>query len=96
MALDPYPKLLIVLAAVSCSGLCGFFAFVALYRLFLHPLRKVPGPTLAAITRLYDFYYDCILRGKFAFEIEKLHKTYGISNTDLVLNPVKEFPCGLL
>lgn len=53
------------------------FSSLVIYRLFLHPLSKVPGPKLAAISRLYDFYYDCILGGKFSFKIEELHEIYG-------------------
>jgi hypothetical protein len=58
----------------------GGFVLLALYRLYFHPLAKVPGPRLAAISRLYDFYFDCLLNGggKFAFQIEQLHKQYGL------------------
>ena len=54
--------------------------FVPLYRLFLHPLASIPGPPLAAITRLYAFYFNVIQGGKFYLEIERLHHVYGTQN----------------
>ncbi|KAL1956602.1 hypothetical protein VTO42DRAFT_6949 [Malbranchea cinnamomea] len=36
-----------------------------------------PGPKLAAATFWYEFYYDAILKGKYAFKIRELHKKYG-------------------
>jgi len=53
------------------------FSSLVIYRLFFHPLSKVPGPKLAAISRFYDFYYDCVQGGKFSFRIEELHDLYG-------------------
>lgn len=73
MALTIYLRLAVSLALASLGGL----ASLIIYRLFFHPLSKVPGPKLAAISRLYDFYYDCILGGKFVFKIEELHTQYG-------------------
>ncbi|KAL2018475.1 hypothetical protein VTK56DRAFT_831 [Thermocarpiscus australiensis] len=55
----------------------AYFAVVALYRLCFHPLAKFPGPKLAALTRLYEGYYDVILDGQYTFKIEQLHKKYG-------------------
>ncbi|KAL5354952.1 cytochrome P450 [Aspergillus floccosus] len=47
------------------------------YRLYFHPLSKIPGPRLTAATHLYEFYYDVIVGGKFFLQIEKWHQTYG-------------------
>ena len=58
-------------------NLIGFPLLVIVYRLFFHSLAKIPGPKLAALSRLYEFYYDCILGGKFVFKIEELHEQYG-------------------
>lgn len=49
----------------------------AVQRLFLSPISKFPGPTLAALTFWYEFYYDVYLPGQYIFKIEELHKTYG-------------------
>ena len=48
------------------------------YRLYLSPLAQVPGPKTAAVSGLYEFYYDCVLGGKYAFEIERMHDAYGM------------------
>lgn len=58
----------------------GFLAYILLrsvYRLYFHPLRKIPGPKLAAITHGYEFYYNVIKRGMYVWEIERLHQIYG-------------------
>jgi hypothetical protein len=42
----------------------GYFAYLALYRLFLSPVARVPGPKLAALSLWYECYY-----GKATFPI---------------------------
>lgn len=65
----------------------------AVYRLYLSPLSKFPGPKLAALTLWYEVfhltspilsnilryesYYDVILGGQYTFHIKKLHDQYG-------------------
>jgi hypothetical protein len=63
-------------------ALAGFFATLyavtkVIYRLYLSPLSKVPGPKLAAITQGYEMYYDLIEKARFPWHIEALHKVYG-------------------
>lgn len=53
-----------------------YFATLAFYRLFLHPLSRFPGPKLAAISRWYEAYYDVIQNGQYTFKIAELHKIY--------------------
>ena len=48
-----------------------------IYRLIFSPLAGFPGPRFAAITGLYEFYYQFWKSGKYVFEIEKMHKKYG-------------------
>ncbi|THU89354.1 cytochrome P450 [Dendrothele bispora CBS 962.96] len=50
---------------------------VVVYRLLFHPLRRFPGPWLAAATDYYAEYYDLLKRGQFLFQIQKLHLKYG-------------------
>lgn len=54
-----------------------YIGSVALYRLFLHPLARFPGPKLAAVTRWYEGYYDVIQNGQYTFKIAEMHKKYG-------------------
>jgi hypothetical protein len=49
----------------------------SIYRLYFHPLSKFPGPKLAAVTHLSEFYHDVVRNGKFIWEIEKMHLKYG-------------------
>lgn len=49
----------------------------AIYRITLHPLAKFPGPTLAALTYKYEFYFDGIKGGRFTKQIQRLHQIYG-------------------
>ena len=58
-------------------GVITYFAFRTIYRLYLHPLSRIPGPQLAAATHLYEFYYNVITPGQFLFQIGKLHQEYG-------------------
>ena len=56
----------------------GYLLCLTVYRLYLHPLAKFPGPKLAALTKWYEAYYEIWpLNGKFSFHIEDLHKQYG-------------------
>ncbi|KAF4776013.1 hypothetical protein HER10_EVM0002755 [Colletotrichum scovillei] len=57
--------------------LLHYLIVVVAYRLFFSPLRKIPGPKLAAVTFLYEFYYDAICRGRFLWKIQDLHAKYG-------------------
>jgi succinate dehydrogenase hydrophobic anchor subunit len=50
---------------------------IVFYRLVLHPLAKYPGPHLAAATKWWRTYKDCIEAWSFVHGIEKLHEIYG-------------------
>ncbi|KAI1282958.1 putative benzoate 4-monooxygenase cytochrome P450 [Xylaria sp. FL0933] len=61
----------------------GFLIFVTLYwlcivvyRVFLSPLAKFPGPKLAAATGWYEGYFD-IRKANFPTVLERLHDEYG-------------------
>ncbi|MCJ1386411.1 hypothetical protein MMC17_009537 [Xylographa soralifera] len=51
--------------------------YLVQYRLFFSPLAKFPGPKIAAATHYYEFYYNYWCRGKYIYEIEKMHAEYG-------------------
>ncbi|KAJ2996575.1 hypothetical protein NUW58_g937 [Xylaria curta] len=52
---------------------------ISIYRLFFHPLRRVPGPKLAALTKWVETYYECFKQpgGQFMWEYQKWHDKYG-------------------
>jgi hypothetical protein len=53
---------------------------LALYNISpFHPLARFPGPKLAAMTFLYEFWYEGIRWGKYTWEIERMHEKYGAS-----------------
>ncbi|KAG7094555.1 hypothetical protein E1B28_005383 [Marasmius oreades] len=47
------------------------------YRLVFHPLRRFPGPWLAAITKYYRGYYEVFCDGGWLDQLEVLHEKYG-------------------
>ena len=55
--------------------LCGLFT----YRLFLHPLRKYPGPILGSMTRWYAAFF--VSRGVYHRQVLALHHAYGKPET---------------
>jgi hypothetical protein len=61
------------IAIVALSSV-GYYVF---YQLYLSPLAKIPGPMLAALTRWYEWYLDCVLPGQYSFKMQEMHKTYG-------------------
>ncbi|KAJ8116515.1 hypothetical protein OPT61_g2076 [Boeremia exigua] len=40
-----------------------------------HPLSHVPGPKLAAMSLLYEFWFDMVLGGTYTHEIRKMHES---------------------
>ena len=78
--------LTLYLPASSISRMTAVFGALALfyavslstYRLVFSPLAGFPGPKLAAMTGLYEFYFDFFRNGTYIFEIEKMHQRYGL------------------
>jgi hypothetical protein len=73
------PSLIYFPASIILLSLFSLFvlSILCLYRLYFCPLRLIPGPKLAAITRLYEFYYNAIRSYKYGEQVEVLHRHYG-------------------
>lgn len=54
-----------------------YILYTAVYRLYLSPLAKYPGPKIAGLTSWYEFYHDILRHGKFPWEVQRLHDIYG-------------------
>lgn len=67
----------LMLAAAVAALTVAYVFGLAIYRLYLSPLAKFPGPKLAALTSWYEAYYEIVLNGQFTFHIEELHRKYG-------------------
>jgi hypothetical protein len=67
------PSLPVILA----TTLVLYAAGLLVYRLYLHPLAKFPGPKLAAITSFYEGYFEIVQNGQYSRQISKLHDQYG-------------------
>ncbi|MCJ1384397.1 hypothetical protein MMC17_007513 [Xylographa soralifera] len=91
MAQNMLSKASFVILAAYVLGFLAIKIIVAvIYRLYFHPLAKVPGPKIAAATRGYEFWYQGLQHTKFPAKIKELHKQYGsivrISPEEISLN----------
>ncbi|KAJ8068587.1 hypothetical protein OCU04_002299 [Sclerotinia nivalis] len=80
----PYPQIMELLDPlinhwIACLVIMFLVYQVALlvYRLWICPLARFPGPRLAAGSLWYEFYYDVWLEGQYTFKIRELHEIYG-------------------
>src|ERR1700755_845256 len=67
----------IALPLILSIGSCLYLIGLGIYRLYLHPLAKFPGPKLAALSRWDEFYYEVIRKGNFTLHLPALHRKYG-------------------
>jgi hypothetical protein len=68
---------LLYLGILALLSLAVWTIYGVIYRLYLSPIAKFPGPKLAALTLWYEFYYNIVLNGQYVFEIKKMHEKYG-------------------
>jgi hypothetical protein len=66
-----------MMQSAALYSILAYLTFKWIYRLFFHPLAGFPGPKLAAMSHLYEGYYDIIHKGQYIFKIEKMHAQYG-------------------
>ncbi|KAI9642742.1 hypothetical protein NHQ30_008473 [Ciborinia camelliae] len=76
--MTPFQNLATSALFAGCTIIiCTYTLSLAIYRLLLSPLRKIPGPKIAALTGWYETYLDVFKGGQFEFEIERMHHKYG-------------------
>ncbi|KAK0667665.1 cytochrome P450 [Cercophora samala] len=63
------------MAGAVLFSLVTYFLLRALYNIYFHPLKGIPGPKTWSATRLP--YIWALLRGSFVHDIQKLHRRYG-------------------
>lgn len=82
----------ITLTVVTIS--VAYVSILALCRLFLSPIAVFPGPPLARLTYLTQWYYDWVKDGQYYLQIEEMHKKYGtISSTTLATYQITKYGC---
>ncbi|KAI1361471.1 cytochrome P450 CYP682H1 [Xylaria arbuscula] len=65
-------------AVYAVLAVYGTYAVgLGIYRVYLSPLAAIPGPKLAALTYLYEGYYDVWLGGKYFLRVAEMHRRYG-------------------
>ena len=69
--------------AVALVLFASYLLTLAIYRLYISPLRKIPGPRLAALSKFYEAYYEIWRQGQFSFKLDELHERYGETNSHL-------------
>jgi hypothetical protein len=65
------------LPVIAATTLLLYALGLVVYRLYLHPLAKFPGPKIAAVTSFYEGYFEIVLKGQYSKQIAKLHDEYG-------------------
>ncbi|TLS21068.1 uncharacterized protein PpBr36_10469 [Pyricularia pennisetigena] len=64
------------LGSVLLGGLVIYYIGLSVYRLYFHPLAKIPGPPLMAISDV-PFQFQCYVQGIFAKRAVSIHAKYG-------------------
>ncbi|WEW56407.1 hypothetical protein PRK78_001850 [Emydomyces testavorans] len=55
----------------------AWILYQAVRAFYWHPLARFPGPRVAALTRLYKAYVECVAQGSFVHVLEKYHERFG-------------------
>ena len=81
-----------LLVALPCLAVV-YFTLLVIYRLYLSPLAKFPGPKLAAATLWYEYYYDVVKRGRYvgtSFSLSSQDSTSAEKKQERVLENMQD------
>lgn len=67
-----------LLGALVAVIIIGFLLRI-IHQIYFHPLSKIPGPKLAAVTTLFEGYVDVSTKGRYLWKIKEWHQQYGKS-----------------
>ena len=68
-----------LIATCALIGLAVYLAGLAVYRLYLSPIAKFPGPKLAALTQWVETWYEIKSPGgQFGWIYRRWHEKYGM------------------
>ena len=65
------------LLAIGALGIALYFVCLVIYRLYLSPIARFPGPKITAISGWCEAYYDIVKGGQFSNQVQKWHERYG-------------------
>lgn len=74
------------LALYAALLLVSYKITVYVQRLYFHPLSAFPGPKICAASRIYEFYWDSVQKGRLWKRLPELHKQYGSSSSLFVVS----------
>jgi hypothetical protein len=60
------------------SALIAYYLYHILYTFYWHPLARLSGPPVAALTRFYRAYIDCSPSKSFVHTLGDLRQKYGM------------------
>ncbi|KAH9885070.1 cytochrome P450 [Xylariomycetidae sp. FL2044] len=66
------------LSLLCLVGVAYTLGLALVISLYFPPLAKFPSPKLAAVTSLYEAFYEIVLKGQYSRRMSKLHDIYGI------------------
>ncbi|KAI0199505.1 cytochrome P450 [Astrocystis sublimbata] len=69
---------MVTIIAAVCFGVLVGWSGLMIHRIYVHPLRRCPGPKLAVVANSsWEFYWNYYRNGELIFEIERLHRLHG-------------------
>lgn len=80
-------SLLVSFLLAVCMAAMIRTVFRAFYLVYMHPLKDIPGPKLAAMTWWYSTYYEVYKDGGMVDHLKELHEGYGTYCTHYSLFP---------